>query len=222
MKAPVMQRLCAGAIRSLFRFALSCLPVPLLGIALLCPAKHAAGAELHWEQLPDRERIRIELSVMEGMPGRVGRIAPNGVLVPFTDMPAGLHVAEPPKDARLFKGTQHQGRALVLLTQTPEFGFVVTKNSPEEIIVDFFHNPLGARWKATGPATATELVPDIAVTPLTPPDADNLALQQDPQGKKAQSAPTPTGQKPEPGSSAGGPAPAAPSAGTELAPEPAA
>ena len=145
----------------------------------------AQGATLRWEPLPDRERVTISMRQSEGFPGTVGRIALTGVIVPFTEVPSGLHVAEAPKEAKLFKGTQQQGRSLVLLTQTPEFGFLVSRHTPQEVVVDLFSNPLGARWKPSAKAPTTEMAPDEGLPPTEIPDAANLALSVDPQGKTA-------------------------------------
>lgn len=145
----------------------------------------AQGASLRWEALPDRERVTLSMRQSEGFPGTVGRIALTGVIVPFTEVPSGLHVAEAPKEAKLFKGTQQQGRSLVLLTQTPEFGFLVSRHTPQEVVVDFFSNPLGARWKPSSKAPTTEVAPDTGIPPIEVPDAANLALSVDPQGKTA-------------------------------------
>lgn len=145
----------------------------------------ARGATLRWEALPDRERVTISIRQSEGFPGTVGRIALTGVIVPFTEVPSGLYVAETPKEAKLFKGTQQQGRSLVLLTQTPEFGFLVSRHTPQEVVVELFSNPLGARWKPSAKAPTTEMAPDEGIPLSEIPDAANLALSVDPQGKTA-------------------------------------
>jgi TolA-binding protein len=154
----------------------------------MLPTFHTAGAaDLQWTALPDRERITLRINPTDGMAGRVDRVAPNAVLVPFTSMPPGLLINNTPEGAKLFQKTMPMGRALALVTQTPEFGFVVTRQNPSELIVDLFPNPLGARWKPTGPATATEIPPDRALQPISPPDAVSEALRTDPEGRAPQS-----------------------------------
>ncbi|MDL2207850.1 hypothetical protein LJB82_03925, partial [Desulfovibrio sp. OttesenSCG-928-M16] len=135
-----------------------------------------------WQALPDRERITINMKPSEGMAGKVARIAPTGVIIPFSDVPPGLLLSTTPEGATLFKGTQQQGRSLVLVTQHPEFGFVVSTQEPTRLSVDFFHNALGARWKATSAAPTTELPPEQGLGPIAEADAVSQALESDPQG----------------------------------------
>jgi tetratricopeptide (TPR) repeat protein len=176
-----MQHIVAGIARYFI--------APALGAVLA--AAPCLAAQLQWQALPDRERVSISLLSNEGAPGTVGRIAPNGVIVPFSEVPGNLHVASPPAGARIFQGTQQQGRSLVLVTQTPEFGYMVSRQTPTELVVDFFPNPLGARWKPTAKAPTTELPPDQGLAPISPPDAANQTLAEDPQntGRPAVQAP---------------------------------
>ena len=148
----------------------------------------ASAAELSWQALPDRERITIVMKPSEGMAGKVARIAPTGVLIPFSDVPPGLLLSETPEGAAIFKHTLQQGRSLVLVTQNPEFGFVVSKQQPTEIAIDFFHNALGARWKPTSAAPTTEVAPEHALGPVEEADSVTRALESDPQGQSAASA----------------------------------
>ena len=138
-------------------------------LAVLLAAGPVQAGQLQWQALPDRERVTITMAPNEGLAGPVGRIAPTGVLVPFSEVPSGLNVAEVPAGSRIFKGTRQQGRALVFLTQTPEFGYMVSKQTSTELVVDFFPNPLGARWKPSDKAPTTEFPPDFAVPPSAPP-----------------------------------------------------
>jgi outer membrane protein assembly factor BamD (BamD/ComL family) len=142
---------------------------------------------LEWNALPDRERVTLRLQPTDGIAGRADRVAPNAVLVPFTSMPSGLLVNDTPEGAKLFQKTMAMGRALAIVTQTPEFGFMISGQSPSELTIDFFPNPLGARWKRTAPATVTEIAPDRALQPISPPDAVTEALRTDPGGLGAQS-----------------------------------
>lgn len=146
------------------------------------------AAEMLWEKLPDRERLSIRFGKAEGIAGPVGRIALTGVVVPFTRIPSGLLLDPPPEGAALIKGTRFMGQAMVIETQTPEFGFVVSRQSHEALDIDFFHNPLGARWKPTTPAPTTELPPELDVRPPEPPDAASQALTSDPQGTGPETA----------------------------------
>lgn len=156
-----------------------------IAVCLLIGALPAFAATLEWQALPDRERITITLDESGGRHGAIGRIAPTGILIPFTDIPAGLHVGKAPEGAAIFQGTKQQGRALVLETKTPEFGFVVSRQTRNEIVVDFFHNPLGARWKPTQLPPTTEIAPDRLLGDLAKQDETSRALETDPAGKKS-------------------------------------
>ena len=150
--------------------------------AVLFPASgHAAS--LRWEALPDRERITITMSPSEGMPGKVARISPTGVLVPYTELPEGLMVGKKPEGAVIFQGTKPLGRAVALVTTSPEFGFIVTKQSSTILVVEFFPDKLGARWRPTEKAPTTEIPPEFAVpeyapaTPAAQPTRPTTATQ---------------------------------------------
>ncbi|MDR0339058.1 MAG: hypothetical protein LBH65_02140, partial [Desulfovibrio sp.] len=176
MKKPVMPWSFSGLIR----FFCACF------FALLCCAP-AGAAELEWQALPDRERVSIRMDQSEGVAGDVARIAPTGVIIPFSEVPPGLFVGAAPEGASIFKGTRQQGRSLILETQTAEFGFVLSSKTATSLVVDFFHNPLGARWKASSKAPTTEIPPDFAIPPMAPADEVSVALSTDPEGTSAAS-----------------------------------
>lgn len=148
----------AGAFRILYAALLPAVLFPASG--------HAAS--LRWEALPDRERITITMSPSEGMPGKVARISPTGVLVPYTELPEGLLVGKKPEGAVIFQGTKPLGRAVALVTTSPEFGFIVTKQSSTLLVIEFFPDKLGARWRPTEKAPTTEIPPDFAVPEYAP------------------------------------------------------
>ncbi|MDL2266414.1 hypothetical protein LJC46_00295, partial [Desulfovibrio sp. OttesenSCG-928-G15] len=171
MKKRVKQVFRAGTARHLATAA----------FALLFSGTALAGS-VHWEKLQDRERVTFNLSDNEAMSGEIGRVAPTGVIIPFGRVPAGVDIPLPPNGAQIVKGTKHFGQALVLETHTPEFGFVVTKHTPTQIIIDFFHNVLGARWKPSTVAPTSEVAPDLFVQPGSTPTPEVTVLQKDPQG----------------------------------------
>lgn len=171
MKKSVMQVFFAGKTRYLASAV----------FALLFSGTALAGS-IHWEKLPDRERITLNLAENEPMTGPVGRVAPTGVLIPFGRVPAGVHIPLPPDGAQIIKGTKHLGQSLVLETQGPEFGFVVTKHTPRQIVIDFFHNVLGARWKPSSVATTSEVAPSMFVQPAVTPGHETVSVEADPQG----------------------------------------
>lgn len=132
------------------------------------------AATMKWEALPDRERITINLGFSDGVPGQVGRIDTNALVIPFSEPPSGLDQSTP-EGAKLLHDIRQFGRSLVVTTQTPEFGFIVVTRSPKQLVLDLFPDVLGARWKATAKAPTTELppnyapIPEITPTPPTPP-----------------------------------------------------
>ena len=141
-----------------------------------------AWAAIQWEKLPDRERLSLTFGTMEGMPGPVGRIALTGVAVPFTRVPSSVRLEGTPEGAALIKNTHIMGQALVIETQTPEFSFMVSSRTPTEVVIDFFHNPLGARWRPTETVPTTELPPEHIVQPLEEHDVATKALVAEPHG----------------------------------------
>lgn len=171
-----------------------CIRLLCAAVCLLIGAFPAFAASLQWQALPDRERVSITLGEAGGVSGPIGRIAPTGILIPFTDIPAGLHMGKAPEGAAIFQGTKQQGRALVLVTRTPEFGFMVSRQNQKEIVVDFFRNPLGARWRPTQAAPVTEFAPDQLIGPLAEEDDTSRALRENPGGK----SPAPAAMAAEP------------------------
>ena len=154
-----------GSSSFLAGLAVSCLFLAALCVPLACHA-----AELRWQSLADRERISIRLGNFEGIPGQVARIAPTAILIPFTKVPPALVISATPKKAALFKNTSAEGRSLALYTQTPEFGFFINQKSPQELEIDLFHNPLGARWRPIEAAPTTEKQPDTGLQETSPPE----------------------------------------------------
>lgn len=194
---------------SITRTFLSCLAafakaLPLSLLAFFLLMQSARGAELNWQALPDRERVTISLKEMEGVAGEVARIAPTAILIPFTRVPPELVALTSPEGAKIFKQSTAEGRALALHTQSPEFGFMVTRPDRNELVIDFFHNPLGARWKPSRHAPVTEVQPDEGLQETTPPDAVAKALDKEPEGKgplsqeavQEQASPSPSSSPP--------------------------
>jgi len=162
-----------------------------------------AWATIHWEKLPDRERLSMTFGITEGMAGPVGRIALTGVAVPFTRVPSGVRMEKTPDGAALVKNTHIMGQTLVIETLTPEFGFMVSRQTSTEVVIDFFSNPLGARWRPTEIAPTTELPPEHLVRPPEQHDVATKALAVEPQGTGPKTAaalapPAPAAQVPPP------------------------
>lgn len=131
-------------------------------LALVFIVLPVEAATLEWAALPGKERIHIKKEAQEGMAGNVARIDSKGILIPFTQVPLGLVISSPEESA-IFDGTEKLGRAIAIKTKTPEFGFVVVKETPTTLIIDFFHDKLGARWKPTKVPPTTDVAPTYAV-----------------------------------------------------------
>ncbi len=131
---------------------------------------------MQWTIADGKETLHIRLSPTDGFAGKPQRVDTDGILIPFSEVPPNLLIYEPPKDSKLIASTVQLGTALAIKTQTPEFGFVVAKQNPREIIIDFFQDPMGARWKPSPR-------PDNAV-------AANVQNQQEPRAETEQTEPT--------------------------------
>ncbi|MDR2161678.1 MAG: tetratricopeptide repeat protein [Desulfovibrio sp.] len=165
----------------------------------LLPAATGHAATLRWEALPDRERVTISMDFQEGMAGPVARIDLHGILIPFTRVPPGLDRQAAPPESKIFLDCRQMGRAVVLTTKTPEFGFVIASKTPSELAIDFFPNALGARWKPASPAPVTEIPPESGLREMDPENVANISLQEDPAGT---ANPVPPGLQPESNSTA--------------------
>ena len=138
-------------------------PVLILSLATLCllyTQGNSFAANINWSIANGKETMQILLAANDGFAGKPQRIDTNGILIPFSEVPVNLLVYPPPENSSLIESTMQLGTAFAVKTKTPEFGFVVVKQTPREIIIDFFPDPLGARWKPTSkedaPANATE------------------------------------------------------------------
>lgn len=138
----------------------------------------AWGASIEWQAMQGRERVIITKAMTEGMTGNVTRVDANGIGIPFNQVPSGLVLAELPEEGSIVKATAQYGQMLAIVTQTPKFGFVVSRQTPTQIIIDFFPDELGARWKSDGTSvldqnatagpTATTASSSAGGTPTTP------------------------------------------------------
>lgn len=154
----------AGLIRLLFA---AC-------AAWLFTAIPALALTWQWQALPDRERIVVNLDV----PGSYnvertdrqsleltvsGAHAPASALAPIGDNAA----------PRLVAGVAPSASGLRFDTLTPAFGYIVTNPDPNRVVIDFFDNPLGARWRpqARAQRETPETPRDIPVNPPATPAA---------------------------------------------------
>ena len=137
----------------------------LAAVFFLCaPVGHAASLE--WKPVGDHEQIIITKDPNEGILGTIARIDKTGLLLTFSAMPQGLVLPKVPDAATIFKCSTQVGLSLGLETKTDEFGFVVSQKTDTRIVIDLFHDPLGARWtKPDRPPAATDIYPDKSIFP---------------------------------------------------------
>ncbi|WP_156939579.1 tetratricopeptide repeat protein [Desulfocurvus vexinensis] len=190
-------------VRSASRIA--CLFV-LTGLVTLVLAAPAQGVVYSFGRHPDKERLVLQFP--DGLPQyTLAREAAQALALrlPGADGAAG----ELPDltGARLVSGLRAVAGGLDIELSTAEAGFVAfTLDNPPRLVVDVFSDPLGARWKPTGP-------------PRTAPPAGPAPTAGAP-APQAQGAAPPAAARPAQGdavSQAAAPpaAPARPAAGPE-------
>ncbi len=164
MRAPVHDNLVnytpqTGLVRPLFRFCLSCL---LAAVCSFAAASQAGAVSWQWQSVDGRERVIIYLDA----PGqaKVERTDRTAVTVTLPTLPQTVTQApgSPNPASTLVTKVSGQGRALLISLKAPAFGYITTSPNPRQVRIDFFSDPLGARWK---PKPGAENAP----TPETPP-----------------------------------------------------
>lgn len=139
---------------------------------MLLPYGIAHGATWQWTALAGRERLTIQLDAGE----REQSLKRTGT----HSLTMGLNSPTPqlalqgagPGVANLVSNAQARGNAIELSLHNPAFGYVVTRPSAGQIVIDIFPDPLGARWTPSGqlgPASLAASVPSPpAPAPVTP------------------------------------------------------
>ncbi len=140
------------------KYFLSCiLSACLLCFMMIFSQKYAIAATWQWDNTAAGERITLNLDAAEIAQStpQIKRTDLNTVFVPLTT------VTSPPLVENFSKGenalvanfrvssAQSQPGVDIQL-QDSAFGFLVRRPKPQQIIIDFFKDPLGARWKADG------------------------------------------------------------------------
>ncbi len=159
-----------GIARPLLLFYLGCL---MLAAGLLVAAPGLAQAvSWQWQNVDNRERITIYLDA----PGaaKVERTDRTAVTVTLPTPPQT--VAQAPGSSNpasaLVTKVSGQGQNLIIDLKAPAFGYITTLPNPRQVQIDFFADPLGARWKPK-PGTETQ----NKTTPETPPATTQPAPQ---------------------------------------------
>lgn len=101
-----------------------------------------------WQALPDRERVVVNLDApgtynVERTDSQSLELIVPGLRTPVTALGAIGNTGP----SRLVSGVVPSTAGLRLDTLTPAFGYIVTSPAPDRVVIDFFDNPLGARWR---------------------------------------------------------------------------
>ena len=150
---------CAVNVRSASRIA--CLFV-LTGLVTLVLAAPAQGVVYSFGRHPDKERLVLQFP--DGLPQyTLAREAAQALALRLPGADGAAGDLPDLAGARLVSGLRAVAGGLDIELSTAEAGFVAfTLDNPPRLVVDVFSDPLGARWKPTGPprpATPTGPVP---------------------------------------------------------------
>ena len=147
----------------------------MLAAALLASADTALAVSWQWQRLDNRERLTIYLDA----PGqaKVERTERTAVTVTLPTPPQNVTQAPGSANpaAALVTKVSGQGQSLVIGLKAPAFGYITTTPNPRQVQIDFFADPLGARWKPKPGAekqaeTAAETPPVVTGSVQTQPE----------------------------------------------------
>ncbi len=175
---PVKHTPKTGPVRTLFLFPLGCL---LLAAALAVSAAPALAVSWQWQSLEGRERLTVYLDA----PGaaKVERTDRTAITVTLPTPPQSVTQAPGSANpaAALVTKVSGQGQNLIISLKAPAFGYITTTPNPRQVQIDFFNDPLGARWKPR-PGAATQ---SVAAEEKTPPAQAQEAKSPSPAPEKA-------------------------------------
>ncbi|MEG2173578.1 MAG: tetratricopeptide repeat protein [Desulfovibrionaceae bacterium] len=144
-----------GSVRNLRAGAWALLYTACL---LLPTADKAHAATWQWSALAaGRERLTIQLDSAE-KERSFGRTGTHALTLGLRGGPAPLALSGPaPGVTNLVSNAHVRGNDIELSLHNSAFGYMVTRPSPRQIVIDIFPDLLGARWTASGqlaPASA--------------------------------------------------------------------
>ena len=109
--------------------------------------KDAGALSWQWKSVDNRERLLIYLDA----PGeaKVERSDRTAVTVTLPTTPQSVTQAPGSANpaANLVAKVDSSGNTLVIGLKVPAFGYITTSPDPRQVQIDFFADPLGARWK---------------------------------------------------------------------------
>lgn len=124
----------------------------LTGLVALVLAADAEGVEYAFGQHPDKERVVFDFP--DNLPRyQVERTGSRELTLRLPQGGAGADGALPDFDgSRLVSGLRAVPGGVRITLKTPSFGYVAfALDDAGKVVVDVFSDPLGARWKPTGP-----------------------------------------------------------------------
>ncbi len=144
-----------------------------LAACFFAGAVEDAGAlSWQWKSVDNRERLLIYLDA----PGeaKVERSDRTAVTVTLPTTPQSVTQAPGSANpaANLVAKVDSSGNTLIIGLKAPAFGYITTSPDPRQVQIDFFADPLGARWKPK-------------------PGAKTSQASETPQTEKTQAAPEP-------------------------------
>ncbi len=189
-------------------------------MALVCTPCAALAASWQWEKTSMGERIIIDLAAGESLPQGARPVMRTGVHT--LTLPLGGNVTlvqggnAPEAGSLMANVLTAEGSGLQVNMQDSAFGYLARQPNAQQIVLDIYKDPLGARWQPDGklapqgtqaqklsasvlpsasPAQPIPSQPEIGIeAPSMPPESTALALPATalPTPAEEQSAPTVT------------------------------
>ena len=146
---------CAGSFRLL-----------VLGFAFVFCTATVQAAEWQWSSQPGRERLEVRLDQPQTGPPTVARSGTNSVDIVLQNPPASLNASgQAPASGSLVQALQPENGLVRVNTSTPAFGFIWQQTGPQSFVMDFFPDPMGARWQPSDIRGGISPAPAPAASP---------------------------------------------------------
>lgn len=121
-----------------------------IGSSIFPGIAQAAGWE--WSSLPGRERVVVQLDAPDRW--SVSRVGTTTLMLRLEGNNTDLQPGQNGGNDAIFRTMQTAPEGLYLLTNTNEFGYMVSRDGDNRVRIDLFNDPIGARWQP--PAGAPE------------------------------------------------------------------
>lgn len=121
-------------------------PIPLAILLLgLCAPDKGLALGWEWASLPGRERVTITLD--NPSPWSVNRVGTQTLLLKLENGAGNISPTTAPDGSNIFNTASPAQDGAFLTTKTNAFGYMVAREGDNKIRIDFFDNPIGARWE---------------------------------------------------------------------------